>query len=69
MKNSKRIKRLMDHVDELESVLDYYSNGNKEYFKVIGEVRTLISELSLDQKEHDIRLIKRWEEKHGKTTR
>lgn len=66
MKNSKRINSLIEKVDYLEQALEYFTNGNTHYFKTIEEIKHLISELLLDQKEHDIRLIRRWSERQGK---
>lgn len=69
MKNSKRINRLIEKVNDIEEALEYFTNGKTHYFKTIEEIKQLISELLLDQKEHDIRLIRRWSEKQDKLKR
>ena len=69
MKNSKRISRLVEKVDSIEEALEFFTNGNSHYFKTIQEIKSLISELYLDQKEHDIRLIKKWSERYERLKR
>ena len=69
MKNSKRISRIIKHLDELTELLDYYSNGRGGKFQVIGELKALVHEFGQDEKEHNIRLIQKWKEKHEKQHR
>ncbi len=69
MKNSKRINRIIRHLDKLNELLDYYSNGKASSFKVIGELKSLVDEFGHDEKEHNIRLIQKWKEKHEKSDR
>jgi hypothetical protein len=56
-------------LDELTELLDYYSNGKGGKFQVIGELKALVHEFGQDEKEHNIRLIQKWKEKHEKQHR
>lgn len=57
----KRNRKLFDVIEEVEAVLDYYMGRDKsrELRKKLEGVKKAIEELSVEQKEHDIRLIKR----------
>lgn len=57
----KRNRKLFDIIDEVEDVLDYYMGRDKSnpLRRKLEEVKKAIEELSVEQKEHDIRLIKR----------
>ena len=59
MENSKRIKRIIKHLDELEEVMDYFMAGNKHYTPYFDEIRELIDELGLNMKEHNARFAKK----------
>lgn len=65
MKQPKRNKKLMKHLDELTDILNFYMGKDKAREQVgkIEELREALETLSIDQKEHDIRLIKKWEQK------
>ena len=55
----------MKHLDELTDILNFYMGKDKAREQVgkIEELREALETLSIDQKEHDIRLIKKWEQK------
>lgn len=57
----KRNRKLFDIIEEVEGVLDFYMGRDKsrELRRKLEEVKKAIEELSVEQKEHDIRLIKR----------
>ena len=59
MENSKRIKRIIQHLDELEEVMDYFMAGSKHYHQHFRELRDIIDELGLDRKEHNARFAKK----------
>lgn len=65
MKQPKRNKKLMKHLDELTDILNFYmgKDGARDARQKIEELREAIEKLSIEQKKHDIRLIKKWEEK------
>jgi hypothetical protein len=69
MKNSKKISRLLSHVEQIEDVVSYYLGNNNKYSFYIREIRTYIDETALDTKTHDIRLAKKlkglWKKKNG----
>lgn len=57
----KRNRKLFDVIEEVEGVLDYYMGRDKsrELRQKLEGVKKAIEELSVEQKQHDIRLIKR----------
>lgn len=59
MKNSKRIQRVLEHFKEIEDLVRYYTKEDKRYNKILTEFKQLITELSEEQKTHDIRLAKK----------
>ena len=65
MKQPKRNRKLMKHLDELTDILNFYmgKDGARDARQKIEELREAIEKLSIEQKKHDIRLIKKWEEK------
>lgn len=65
MKQPKRNKKLMKHLDELTDILNFYmgKDGARDARQKIEELREALEKLSIEQKKHDIRLIKKWEEK------
>lgn len=59
MQNSKRIKRILKKLDELQEALSFYSNGEREFRVAFKEIRELIDELALDKKKDHTRLAKK----------
>ena len=59
MKNSKRIQRIINKLDDLKEALDYYTGGNNVYSQDIKELRELFNELSIEKKEDHVRLAKK----------
>lgn len=59
MKNSKKIKQLLDKLSEIEEVVDYLTNGTGHYKQHFHEITNLIEDLALDRKENNIRLAKK----------
>lgn len=62
MENSKKVKRILKDLDTIYSYLEYYMDGNTGLEVEYIQIRKHIEELSLKQKEHNIRLAKklRW---------
>ncbi len=65
VKMPKRCKKLFDTIDEVEAILDYYMTRDKSrpLRRKLEDIKKVLEELSVEQKEHDIRLIKKWEQR------
>lgn len=59
MENSKRIKRIITKLDELEELFHYFSNGDRSYDRDFKEIRDLIDELGLDRKKDHAEFIQK----------
>lgn len=59
MENSKRTKKAIEKLNNIEDDLEYFTNGSTRYRKVFKELREFIDELGLDKKIDHARLAKR----------
>ena len=59
MDNSKKVNRVIGYLDEIEDLLEFYSNGKYPLKKEIKEIRTLIEDLALDRKEDHARFARK----------
>ena len=59
MDKPKRAKRIINNLDTIYSYLEYYMNGHTGLTPQYQEIKKYIEELSLDQKEHNIRFAKK----------
>lgn len=59
MENSKRIQRAIKKLEDLEEIIDFYTNGSGEHRSTFRELRELIDELGLDKKQDHARFAKK----------
>lgn len=62
MKPAKRLKKSLAELDKVEELVKYNVNGTThqfEYYKYLRDIREELTNLSLQSKEHDIRLAKK----------
>ena len=60
MKNSKRIQRILKHIDELENGYEFFCNGkHPEYAGYFREIREVINDLALERKQDHARFAKK----------
>jgi regulator of replication initiation timing len=59
MENSRKIKRIISHLDEIEDRLSFFTNGNHGLSKEFKELREVMSELAVSKKEDRARFAKK----------
>ena len=62
MKQSKKTQRVVTHLEKMEDIINYYTNGSNMLGSEFIEIRKFIEELSIERKVDHARFAKklRW---------
>jgi hypothetical protein len=59
MKQSKKTQRVLTHLDKIEDIIKYYTNGSNMLGTEFIEIKKLIEELSIERKVDHARFAKK----------
>ena len=59
MKQSKKTQRVITHLEKIEDIVNYYTNGSNMLGTEFIEIRKLIEELSIERKVDHARFAKK----------